>query len=106
MEQLKAMNALEPFVLLSKSATSPRGAADLITQATSSPNTYVFAELLQTPNIQALRQSQDYAPYLTLLEIFSWGTYADYKGSRPVLSETSRWRHWPLTLSNSNARPS
>lgn len=81
MEQTKALNALEPFLALSKSATSPRAAADLVTQATSAPNTYVFAELLQTPNIQKLRESQDYASYLTLLEIFSWGTWEDYKGT-------------------------
>ncbi|KAL8739545.1 MAG: hypothetical protein Q9190_007661, partial [Brigantiaea leucoxantha] len=48
--QQKALNALEPFILLSKYATSPRAAADLIIQATSAPNTFVFAELLETPN--------------------------------------------------------
>lgn len=79
--QQKALNALEPYVLLSKSATSPRSAVDLITQATSSPNTYVFAELLETPNIQALHNaSPEHAIYLTLLEIFSWGTWSDYQG--------------------------
>jgi COP9 signalosome complex subunit 7 len=80
MEQTKALNALEPFLALSKSATSPRAAADLISQATSAPNTYVFAELLQTPNIQKLRDSPDHASSLTLLEIFAWGTWEDYKG--------------------------
>jgi hypothetical protein len=80
MEQTKALNALEPFLALSKSATSPRAAADLISQATSAPNTYVFAELLQTPNIQKLRQSPDHAAHLVLLEIFAWGTWEDYKG--------------------------
>ena len=79
MEQTKALNALEPFLALSKSATSPRAASDLVVQATSAPNTYVFAELLQTPNIQALRDSPEYASYLTLLQIFAWGTWADYK---------------------------
>jgi hypothetical protein len=79
MEQIKALNALEPFLALSKSATSPRAASDLISQATSAPNTYVFAELLQTPNIQNLRSSEEYASYLTLLEIFAWGTWEDYK---------------------------
>ena len=81
MEQTRALNALEPFLALSKSANSPRAAADLITQVTSAPNTYVFAELLQTPNIQALRNSEEYAPYLALLEIFAWGTWSDYKGT-------------------------
>jgi COP9 signalosome complex subunit 7 len=79
MESTRALNALEPFLALSKSANSPRAAADLVTQATSAPNTYVFAELLQTPNIQNLRKSDEYASYLTLLEIFSWGTWQDYK---------------------------
>jgi COP9 signalosome complex subunit 7 len=79
MEQIRAINALESFVILSKSATSPRAAADLITQATSSPHTYVFAELLQTRNIQALRTSQEYQGYLRLLEIFSWGSWEDYQ---------------------------
>jgi COP9 signalosome complex subunit 7 len=78
MEQVRALNALEPFLVLSKSATNPRAAADLITQATSSPNTFLFAELLHTPTIQALRKSQEHSQYLTLLEIFSWGTIADY----------------------------
>jgi COP9 signalosome complex subunit 7 len=83
MEQTKALNALEPFLALSKSATSPRAAADLISQATSAPNTYVFAELLQTPNIQKLRDSPDHAAHLVLLEIFAWGTWEDYKGACP-----------------------
>ncbi|OTB05144.1 hypothetical protein M426DRAFT_320201 [Hypoxylon sp. CI-4A] len=78
MEQTKALNALEPYLALTKSATSPRAAADLVTHATSNPNTYVFAELLQTPQIQALSQSSDYASYLTLLEIFSYGTFDAY----------------------------
>ena len=54
-------------------------------------NTYVFAELLQTPNIQALRNSEDYASHLTLLEIFAWGTWEDYKGKStlPSLQSTS-----------------
>ena len=84
--QQKAFNSLEPYILLSKSANSPRAAADLITQATSAPNTFIFAELLQTPNIQALQTApKDYAPYLTLLHIFAWGTWSDYTGQ----SETS-----------------
>ena len=81
--QQKALNALESYVLLSKSATSPRAATDLILQATSAPNAFVFAELLETPNIQSLRTaSSEYAAYLTLLEIFSWGTWSDYTSKK------------------------
>ncbi|KAI1798523.1 hypothetical protein F4811DRAFT_566377 [Daldinia bambusicola] len=78
MEQTKALNALEPYLALTKSAAAPRAAADLVTQATSNPNTYVFAELLQTPQIQSLSQSPEYAPYLSLLELFSFGTFASF----------------------------
>lgn len=88
--QQKALNALEPFILLSKSATSPRAAADLVKQATSSPNTFVFAELLQTPNIQALAAAPpEYASYFTLLQIFAWGTWADYQCTFPTISSSS-----------------
>ncbi|CBX97629.1 hypothetical protein LEMA_P090380.1 [Plenodomus lingam JN3] len=97
MEQTKALNALEPFLALSKSATSPRAASDLVMQATSAPNTYVFAELLQTPNIQNLRSSEDYAPYLSLLGIFAWGTWEDYK-AQPDLPKLSAQQHQKLLL--------
>ncbi|KAF2680977.1 COP9 signalosome subunit 7 [Lentithecium fluviatile CBS 122367] len=97
MEQTKALNALEPFLALSKSATSPRAAADLISQATSAPNTYVFAELLQTPNIQKLRESPDHASHLTLLEIFAWGTWEDYK-AQTTLPKLSAQQHQKLLL--------
>ncbi|GAB1200822.1 hypothetical protein APSETT444_010202 [Aspergillus pseudonomiae] len=78
------MEALQPFVHLanSNSATSPKFVANLITNATSSPNTYVFAELLETPTVQALRSKDtpaEYQGYLTLLEIFAWGTWQDYQ---------------------------
>ncbi|KAI9848269.1 MAG: hypothetical protein M1837_000533 [Sclerophora amabilis] len=93
--QLRALNALEPFIALSKSANSPRAAADLITRATSAPNTYIFAELLSTPNIQSLRHNggDEFAPYLTLLEIFSWGTYADYTSTTNLPSLTPAQLH-------------
>ncbi|TVY39796.1 COP9 signalosome complex subunit 7a [Lachnellula subtilissima] len=78
MEQTKALNALEPFLALTKSASSPRAAADLVQRATSAPNTYIFAELLSSPQIQSLSSSPDHAAFLTLLQIFSYGTYKTY----------------------------
>lgn len=79
MEQQRALNALEPYLALSKNARTPAAASDLITQATSDPSTYVFAELLQTPQIQSLRHDPTYTNRLTLLELFSWGTWHSYK---------------------------
>ncbi|PYH91491.1 hypothetical protein BO71DRAFT_443166 [Aspergillus ellipticus CBS 707.79] len=83
---IRALEALQPFIHLanSNSATSPRFITNLITNATSSPNTYVFAELLETPAIQALRAPDtpdEYKGYLTLLEIFAWGTWQDYQAT-------------------------
>lgn len=80
----KALAALQPFVHLAQttSAPSPRFAATLITNATSSPQTYVFAELLDTPAVQALASPacpRDLQAYLKLLQIFAWGTWRDYE---------------------------
>jgi len=92
MEQARALNALAPFLALAKSATSPRAAADLITQATSAPHTYVFAELLQQPNIQSLAGHEQFAAYHELLKIFAWGTWDSYKGMQnPTGTMAHQW---------------
>ncbi|KAE8448566.1 hypothetical protein EG329_009447 [Mollisiaceae sp. DMI_Dod_QoI] len=100
MEQMKALNALEPFLALTKSASSPRAAADLITRATSAPNTFIFAELLQAPQIQALSEAPDQASHLTLLKIFSYGTYTDYRNTPdlPSLNEAQILKLRQLSL--------
>ena len=85
MEQIhsRALEALQPFVHLAAStaSSSPRLIANLIENATSSPSTYVFAELLETPAVQALASPdtpEEYRGYLTLLQIFAWGTWEEY----------------------------
>ncbi|CVL04365.1 hypothetical protein FPRO06_01558 [Fusarium proliferatum] len=99
MEQTKALNALEPFIALSKSATSPRAAADLVTRATSAPNTFLFSDLLQTPVIQNLADSE-FASHLKLLQIFSYGTYSSYKTTEglPALAEVQATKLRQLSL--------
>lgn len=81
MDQSRALHALAPFLALAKSANSPRAAADLITQATSAANTYVFAELLQQPNVQTLAGHEQYGQFHELLKVFAWGTWEEYKGA-------------------------
>jgi COP9 signalosome complex subunit 7 len=86
---------------LSKSATAPRAAADLITRATSNPNTFLFTELLQTPEVQALSQSDEFKPYLHLLQVFSYGTYARYQqhaSSLPSLNSAQLLKLRQLSL--------
>ena len=83
--QTSALNALAPFLALAPSATSPRAAADLVQRATSAPHAYVFAELLQTPQIQALRTAEpQWARWLRVLELFCWGTWAEYQCTLPL----------------------
>ena len=78
--QTAALNALAPYLALCASANSPAAASTCISQAISAPNTYVFAELLSNPNIQALRSADlQHARWLRVLEIFSWGTWSDYQ---------------------------
>lgn len=61
----------------------------------------MFAELLQAPQIQALAQSPEHAAYHTLLEIFSYGTYADLTSSAvtlPALNEQQTLKLRQLSL--------
>ncbi|KAJ5631091.1 COP9 signalosome complex subunit 7 [Penicillium longicatenatum] len=92
----RAVEALQPFIHLANanSATSPRFVANLITNATSNPHTYVFGELLETSTIQSLSSLDtppEYKIYLKLLEIFAWGTWEEYENYQgtPRLPELS-----------------
>jgi len=93
--QPKALAALQPFIHHATTTKSPshRFLIDLITRATSAPGTYVFTELLQTPAIQSLRAQDtpsEVQSHLTLLELFSYGTYEEYKTTPnlPTLTES------------------
>ena len=80
MEQTKALNALEPFLALSKSRYLAAGCVR------SGHPGYQCTEYLCVRRAAAdaqtsrnLRSSEEYAAHLTLLEIFAWGTWEDYK---------------------------
>ncbi|KAF2758657.1 PCI-domain-containing protein [Pseudovirgaria hyperparasitica] len=97
MEQSKALNALEPFLALSKAANSPRAAADVVMQATGAKDTYVFAELLQMPNILKLGDSE-LKSHLKLLQIFAWGSWSDYVANQDTLPKLSEAQTKKLKL--------
>ena len=84
--QLRGDVGLEQFLLLAKSAKGA-AAAQLVQEATSTPGLYVFGELLEMDTIQALNESE-HAPLLRLLEVFTYGTYTDYKGETERASYT------------------
>jgi hypothetical protein len=69
--------SLTPFIALAKT-TSGRAVSDVIMRALKAKDTYVFGELLDVSSVAALASS-DPKTY-KLLELFAFGTYADYKG--------------------------
>jgi len=80
--------ALEEMCLLAKSAKGA-AATQLITQALEHPSIFVFGELIDCANVQAL-EGTSAAPHLELLRLFAYGTWMDYKAraaSLPALSE-------------------
>ncbi|KAI6102693.1 hypothetical protein EDD16DRAFT_1633837 [Pisolithus croceorrhizus] len=79
---------LEPFLLMSKSAKGA-AAAKLIQDATAAPGVFVFAELLDMPNVQELSTNKQFGSYFSLLQLFSYRTYRYYlekKDSFPPLN--------------------
>jgi COP9 signalosome complex subunit 7 len=98
MEQARARDALEQYILLSKNAP-PRAAAELVLQATSAAGVFVFTELMIKPSIQALKDSADYSSHWKLLEIFAWGTWKDYEaGTRSMAFPCSDIPTFPCCL--------
>ncbi|KIW84934.1 hypothetical protein Z517_00322 [Fonsecaea pedrosoi CBS 271.37] len=99
--QTKALAAIQPFVHLATTTKtpSPRFIAELIKGAISAPGAYIFTELLQLPVIQSLRGTQGES-WLKLLEIFSWGTYEEFKAdpSLPPLDEAQTFKLRQLSL--------
>lgn len=76
--------ALEGF---QKLAEGSQGAACVmvIKQVLKHPQIYVFGELLELKNIQDLHTDAECKPYLDLLRLFAYGTYADYKKQQSTL---------------------
>lgn len=71
--------ALEQYLALAKTARG-KSAEALVTQATSNPNTFVFGELIDLLT--------DLSPvYTELLDLFAYGTLADYERRRASLPE-------------------
>lgn len=75
--------ALEELCILAKTA---KGASvvQLIKDATTRTNLFAFGELLDMPNVQALKGTE-HAAYYELLRLFCHGTWAEYKASASLL---------------------
>eukprot|EP00040_Diaphanoeca_grandis_P004348 m.28270 g.28270 ORF g.28270 m.28270 type:complete len:261 (-) comp15892_c0_seq1:58-840(-) len=77
--------AIERFVLLAKSSNSARAISMVIDQAISSLDVLAFSELLELQSVQQLKGSTE-EKSLRLLEIFAYGTYADYAANAATLA--------------------
>ncbi|KAF3310971.1 hypothetical protein TWF173_009091 [Orbilia oligospora] len=77
-DSTKYLQALEEFIVLGKSAPGAAAVAN-IQKCISSPNCFVFAELLELPNVRALQNDPDHAKWLEALKLFAYGSYMDYK---------------------------
>jgi len=76
---------IQQFLLLAKNAKG-KACCALIQQALSAPNVLVFGELLDMPHVKQLAGTED-AKWFELLQIFAYGTYADYKARAAGLPE-------------------
>ncbi|KAI9032239.1 hypothetical protein DFJ74DRAFT_653707 [Hyaloraphidium curvatum] len=91
---------LEQYLLLIKSAKGA-AAAQLIQDALGAPGVFVFAELLDHPNVKALENDPQHGAAVELLKLFAYGTYEDYKqnaASLPALTPAQEKKLKHLTL--------
>lgn len=114
---------IQQFVLLAKGARG-RAIVDLIGKATSEPGLFGFGELLAVPSVQevgvgrspcfghvyrsgphgdlnvptcmlcAQIKAGEFAPHYNLLQLFAYGTWADYKGG----DSTACCLSWCMTV--------
>ncbi|CAG9319622.1 unnamed protein product [Blepharisma stoltei] len=73
--------ALEQYLVLARTAKG-KACEALIMQAIGNPHTFVFGELLRY-----VEQAGVSPEYLNLLEIFTYGTLADYQKAQPNIPE-------------------
>ncbi|GAB5592228.1 hypothetical protein Unana1_07128 [Umbelopsis nana] len=99
---------LEPFLILAKSV---KGVANvkLIQDVLAAPGVYVFAELLESPNMIEASTLPEVIPYYTLLNIFSYGTYRDFVDHAtdlPPLNEqqTTKLKHLSIVSLSEESR--
>eukprot|EP00802_Teleaulax_amphioxeia_P015529 Tamp_15620.p2 GENE.Tamp_15620~~Tamp_15620.p2 ORF type:complete len:258 (+),score=68.86 Tamp_15620:136-909(+) len=71
---------LEQYLILANGARGRAGVA-LIQQAISNPQLFHFGELIDHENIAALDGSPDTKPWLDLLKLFAFGTWAEYNAN-------------------------
>lgn len=86
-------------MILGKSAHG-RAVADLIDKATAEPGLFAFGELLDLPSVKQIENSGQ-AKWYRMLELFAYGTWADYKANVskfPKLNDKHKLKLKQLTI--------
>ncbi|KAJ3088828.1 COP9 signalosome complex subunit 7a [Physocladia obscura] len=79
---------MEAYLALAKGAKGA-ACAQLISDALAAPGVFVFSELLDVPNVADLANNLVYASSLRLLQIFAYGSYAEYQAETATLPPLS-----------------
>lgn len=77
---------LNQFVILAKSAQG-KACEALVRDALEHTGVFVFGELLNCPNVEALGGSPSGKQMLSLMRIFAFGVYSDYKQQKAEMPE-------------------
>ncbi|KAJ3134093.1 COP9 signalosome complex subunit 7a [Physocladia obscura] len=88
---------MEAFLALAKGAKGA-ACAQLISDVLAAPGIFVFSELLNVPNVTDLANNSAYASSLRLLQIFAYGSYAEYEGEKPTCPKSTPFRNSPPQL--------
>ncbi|CAG9466852.1 unnamed protein product [Pedinophyceae sp. YPF-701] len=93
---------MQAFVAQASSLGDAASLVRLATDATSHPDVFGFGELLDVPRVRQLATSAEAQPALRLLELFAYGTLADYRAGKglPPLSDAQLLKLRQLTLAS------
>ncbi|KAA6367640.1 MAG: putative COP9 signalosome complex subunit 7a [Streblomastix strix] len=64
---------------------NPSAAAEIVKEAIAHPQTFVFGELLDAPEIAALEKEKGFEKVYETLKLFTYGQYLDYKQKKDKL---------------------
>jgi len=89
---------LQAYLDMGKAANNPTVAVGFIKQVLSQPGVYVFGEVLELDNIKALANSTDEnaKQHFELLNIYAYGTYADWKAKQDKLPKLTKFQETKL----------
>ncbi|RWS12005.1 COP9 signalosome complex subunit 7a-like protein [Dinothrombium tinctorium] len=90
--------ALEQFLILAKNVKG-LAAVEMVKQVLTHPHIYVFAELLEMPNIKELQLNPETESYYRLLCLFAYGKCSDYNlQTMPPLTDAMKNKLRHLTI--------